>query len=64
MNIDKDALNTDLQHSIDRYSTATNGNQSDYDYSFLMGLRFAQKLVNLQKPSGIGQVTFDFGGNE
>lgn len=62
MNIDKDALNDDLQQSIDRYSNVTKSNQSDYDYGFLMGLRFAQKIVNLQPPSGIGQVAFDFGG--
>lgn len=65
MNIDKDTLTADLQHSIDRYKMATKDNQSDYDYGFLMGLHFAQKIINLQKPSGLGQIAFDFGeGNE
>ena len=61
MNIDKETLVDDLQHTIDRYSNATDGNQSDYDYGFLMGLTFAKKIINLQKPSGIGQLAFDIG---
>lgn len=61
MNIDKDTLTADLQQSIDRYKTVTQDNQSDYDYGFLMGLHFAQKIINLQPPSGIGQIAFEFG---